>query len=283
MRRPALSLAIVLLAGCARAQPPPQGWSVAWTLPGLADPESVAPSPDGKVLYIANVNGESDAVDGNGFISRASPDGKMLERTWVTGLDAPKGAAVAGDKLYVSDITRLVEIDRIKGKILARYAAPRAKFLNDVAVLPDGTVVVSDSQTARIYALKNGRLEIWAEGPLLKGANGIWPEPGRVLMVTMAGRLLAFDDATRQPKVLAEGLGQGDGLAPAGPHAYYVSEWPGRLFRVTDDGRVATLLDSRKSQTYINDFVRFGDELLVPHMKPGEIVAYRLPMAAARP
>lgn len=283
MRRLALALALLLAAGCAKAQPAPDGWRIAWTLPGLADPESVAPSPDGKLLYIANVNGESDAVDGNGFISRASADGKMLQRTWITGLDAPKGAAVAGDRLYVSDITKLVEIDRNAGRILARYEAPGGKFLNDVAVLPDGTVVVSDSQTSRIYALKRGRLEVWAEGPLLKGANGIWPEAGRVLMVTMAGRLLAFDYQTRQPKVLAEGLGQGDGLAPAGPGAYYVSEWPGRLFRVTEDGKVATLIDSRQAGIYINDFVRSGDELLVPHMKPGEIVAYRLPKSPARP
>jgi DNA-binding beta-propeller fold protein YncE len=276
MRVVALLAAMVMAAGCARAQPAAPGWRIAWTLGGLADPESVAPSPDGKLLYIANVNGESDAVDGNGFISRASADGKLLERSWVSGLDAPKGVVVAGDRLYVSDITRLVEIDRNSGRILARHEAPGAKFLNDVAVLPDGTVVVSDSQTARIYALSGGKMSVWAQGPLLTGANGILPEPSRMLMVTMQGRLLAFDYATRQPKVLAEGLGLGDGLAPAGGGAYYVSEWPGRLYRVGGDGKAVTLIDSRKAETYINDFVRLGDLLLVPHMKPGEIVAYRL-------
>jgi len=281
--RPASLIVLVALAACSPRPTAQAGWRPVWRVGGLADPESVAASPDGKTLYVANVNGQADARDGNGFISRLSPDGRMIERTWITGLDAPKGAVVAGDKLYVSDITRLVEIDRNAGRITARYDAPGGKFLNDVAVLPDGAPVVSDSQTARIYVLKGSRLSTWAEGPLLKGANGLLSEPGRLLMITMAGKLLAFDYATRAPKVLADGLGLGDGLAPAGGGAYYASEWPGRLYLIGPDGKVATLIDSRKAGVYINDIARFGDELLVPHMKPGEVVAYRAPQPAARP
>ena len=66
---------------------------------------------DGRTLYIANVGGEGEARDGNGYISRATTGGKLHQQKWVTGLDAPKGAIVSGDKLYVSDIDRLVEID----------------------------------------------------------------------------------------------------------------------------------------------------------------------------
>lgn len=276
-------LAAAGLAACAPKTAAPAAWTPVWRAAGLADPESVAPSPDGKLLYVANVNGEADARDGNGFISRLSPDGRIIDRTWVTGLDAPKGAVAAGDRLYVSDITRLVEIDRVAGKILARYEAPGAKFLNDVALSPDGTPLVSDSQTARIYALEGGRMQVWAEDPLLKGANGLLPERDRLLMITMDGKLLAFDYATRAPKVLVEGLGLGDGLAPAGGGAYYASEWPGRLYRIGADGKVATLIDSRKAGIYINDIARAGDELLVPHMKPGEVVAYRPPIPEPRP
>jgi DNA-binding beta-propeller fold protein YncE len=67
----------------------------------LSDPESVALAADGRTLYVANVAGEGEVRDGNGFISRISTSHRMLQRTWVTGLDAPKGAIVAGGKLYV--------------------------------------------------------------------------------------------------------------------------------------------------------------------------------------
>ena len=45
---------------------------------------------------------------------------------------------------------------------------------------------------------------------------------------------------------------------------------------MTPDGKAQTLIDSRKAETYINDFMRLGDLLIVPHWKPGELVAYRL-------
>ena len=44
----------------------------------------------------------------------------MLEREWATGLDAPKGMALANGQLYVADIDRLVEIDPATGKIVAQ-------------------------------------------------------------------------------------------------------------------------------------------------------------------
>jgi len=247
-----------------------------WKLTGLADPESVALAEDGRTLYVANVAGEGDAHDGNGFISRVSTGGKMLQREWVTGLDAPKGAIVANGRLYVSDIDRLVEIDTRTGKIVARYPAPGAKFLNDVAVAPDGTVLVADSGTARILALKDGVVTVWSADPELKSVNGLLPEPGRLLVTTMEGKFLAFDYASKAVKVLAKDLGQADGVASAAGDNYFVSEWPGRLFLVMPDGRSKVLMDSRASETYINDFIKVGDLLIVPNWKPGSLTAYRM-------
>jgi DNA-binding beta-propeller fold protein YncE len=247
-----------------------------WTLTGLASPESVALGPDGRTLYVANVGGEGEAKDGNGFISRVSTNGKMLQRQWVTGLDAPKGAAVAGGKLYVSDIDRLVEIDIAAGKVTARYPAPGATFLNDVAVAPDGAVLVADSGTGRIFALAKGAMSVWSAAPELKSVNGLLAEPGRLVVTTMEGKLLAIDYPARGVKVLASGLGQADGVSPGDGDTYFVSEWPGRLFRVTADGRTQVLMDTRAKGAYINDFIRVGDLLIVPSWKPGSLSAYRV-------
>src|SRR4030095_12755808 len=92
-----------------------------WKRTGLAEPESVAIGTDGRTLYVANVGGEGEVKDGNGFISRVSPGARVRARQWVTGLAAPRAAIVAGGKLYVSDIDRLVAIDIAAGKIAARY------------------------------------------------------------------------------------------------------------------------------------------------------------------
>ncbi len=276
MGRTILALSIMALAALQGAPAQALTLQPLWTVTGLEDPESAAISGDGKIFYVANVAGEGDAVDGRGFISRVSRDGKMLQKEWVTGMDAPKGAIVAGDRLFVSDITKLVEIDIAAGKIVARYPAPGSKFLNDVAVLPDGTVVVSDSGTSRIYALKNGVMAVWAEGPLLAAVNGLSPEKDRLVIATMASRLLAMDYRTHAITVLATGIGDGDGLAALGGGRYLVSAWPGQLFEVAPDGKLTTLIDSRKAGTYINDLIIVGDTLILPHMKPGSLEALRI-------
>lgn len=276
MARALLPLLMLALAACQGPTKDAVRLEHAWTLGGLADPESAAISPDGKTLYVANVAGEVDVVDGHGFISRVSRDGKMLQREWVTDLNAPKGAIVAGGRLYVSDITQLVEIDIASGQVVARYLAPGAKFLNDVAVTPAGEVIVSDSNTARIYVLKVGHMEVWAEAPLLKAVNGLFPEPDRLVIATMAGRLLAMDYKTHAVTVLAEGLGDGDGVAPLGQGRYLVSVWPGQLFEVGPKGDLVVLKDTRAVDTYINDIIIVGDTVIAPHMKPGSLEALRI-------
>ncbi|TAL30119.1 PQQ-binding-like beta-propeller repeat protein [Phenylobacterium sp.] len=273
----ALALCL-LIAGCSahsETRPRAEAREPVWRLSGLADPESVALGADGRTLYVANVAGEGDVKDGNGFISRVSTRGKMLEREWVRGLDAPKGAIVKGDRLFVSDIDQLVEIDTRTARIVARYPVPGAKFLNDVAVAPDGTVLVADSGTARILQLKDGQVSLWSADPELRSVNGLLPEADRLLVTTMEGKFLAFDYRARAVKVLATGLGQADGVARAQGDEYLISEWPGRLFLVEPNG-MRTVLDSREAGVYINDFIRVGDLLIVPNWKPGTITAYRM-------
>ncbi len=184
-----------------------------WRLAGLANPESVALSGDGAFLYVTNVNGEGEVEDGNGFISRVSLDGHMLQRDFATGLDAPKGIMVGGDALYAADINELVVLDAATGAVRRRVPAPGAQFLNDLAFAPDGQVLMADSATRRIYAVRSDTAEVWLENELLDSVNGLLPEPNRLVVTTMAGRLLAIDWSSRAVTVLAEGLGNADGVA----------------------------------------------------------------------
>lgn len=277
-----LSLAALgLCAACAReptppAAPEPVRLEQVWRLGGFANPEGVAFSADGQTLYVTNVNGEGEAEDGNGFISRVSSDGRMLEREWARGLDAPKGVAPAGDLLYVADINDIAVISAADGSLRQRIAAPGARFLNDLAVTPSGLVLAADSETRRIYAVRNGAAEVWLEHDLLESANGLLPEPQRLVVTTMAGRLLAIDYETRAITVLAEGLGDADGVAALGGGRYLVSEWPGAMHVVGADGAITTILDTREEGRFLNDFLLVGDTLYQPHWEPSELTAYRV-------
>jgi len=122
-----------------------------WETPAnLKNPESVAYASKPNVLIFSNVNGKPDQKDQNGFISKVSPsNGSIIELNWVKGLNAPKGIAISndGNKLYVSDITDLVEIDIASGKIIKRFNGPGSSFLNDVVADNLGNIYVSDTGT----------------------------------------------------------------------------------------------------------------------------------------
>lgn len=247
-----------------------------WRIGGLANPESVALSEDGAFLYVANVNGEGEGQDGNGFISRVALDGRMLEREFAVGLDGPKGIALRGDVLYAADIDDVAVINARTGELGQRVAIPGAVFLNDLAIAPDGVVLIADSGTARIYALRDGAAEIWLEDTLLRSVNGLLAERERLVVTTMQGRLLAIDYQTRAVTILAEGLGDADGVAPIGGNQYLVSEWPGLIHVVAADGAHMTLLDTREERRFMNDFLLVGDVLYQPHWEPSELSAYRV-------
>lgn len=276
--------AIFFIVACAQDAPAPveQAQAAAprlelgWRTGNLANPESAALSADGSFLYVTNVNGEGEAKDGNGFIARVSTDGSVLNREFVTGLDGPKGITLGGDSLYVADIDQLVIVDAGTGAIRRRVPAPGAKFLNDLTIAPDGQVLIADSESQRIYSARENMIEVWLEHELLRSVNGLMPEPARLIVTTMQGRLLAVNYATREITVLAEGLGDADGVAALGDGRYLVSEWPGLMHVVSPDGTHETILDTRAENRYLNDFLLVGDMLYQPHWEPGEMSAYRV-------
>src|SRR5919199_1865433 len=158
-----------------------------WETPSdFKNPESVAYAPKQNVLFVSNVDGKPDQKDQKGFISKVSPsNGSIIELNWITGLNAPKGIAIYNNsKLYVSDITDLVEIEIANGKITNRYNAPGSKFLNDVVVDNQGNIYVSDTGTNSVYIYErnptnnsynnNTSLQIWLQSPKLDAPNGLY-------------------------------------------------------------------------------------------------------------
>lgn len=276
--------ATFLIAACAQDAPAPAEATQAiatrlelvWRAGNLANPESAALSADGRFLYVTNVNGEGEAKDGNGFIARVSTDGRVLEREFARGLDGPKGIMLAGDALYVADIDQLVVVDAGTGAIRRRVPAAGAQFLNDLTIAPDGNVLIADSGRQRIYTTRGDTIEVWLEHDLLGSVNGLLPEPRRLVVTTMQGRLMAIDYVTREITMLAEGLGEADGVAALDDGRYLISEWPGLMHVVSPAGTHETILDTRAENRYLNDFLLIGDMLYQPHWEPSELSAYRI-------
>ena len=150
------------------------GLTEIWRLDSeLNRPESVTYDTQTNALYVSCIVGKGADKDGNGYIAKVSLQGKLLNKRWATGLDGPKGLAIDNGILYASDIDRLVAIDINSGKIVAKYPAEGATFLNDVAIDAKGSVYMSDSRSSLIYRLNNGKLSLWLNNTHLRNQRAL--------------------------------------------------------------------------------------------------------------
>ncbi len=249
------------------------------TKPELRIPESVLYDDARNILYVSNINGKSTEKNGQGFISKVSLDGKITVLQWVTGLNAPKGSALYKDKLYVSDIDHLVEIDLNTGTILANHPAPGAQFLNDVAADPEGNVYVSDMspENSAIYQLRQGRMTVWMKGPEISRPNGLSIEGTRLLVGNSGdGTLKAISLADKKISTIVQ-VGSGiDGLRPDGKGNYFISDWQGKTSLVTASGTIIVLVDTTASKINAADleYIPGTRFLLIPTFFNNRVMAY---------
>lgn len=247
----------------------------------LRVPESVLYHESGNILYVSNINGRSTHKNGQGFISKVSLDGKIERFKWATGLNAPKGSAIYGNKLYVSDIDRLVEIDLETGKILAKYPAAGARFLNDVAADASGNVYVTDmsSENSAIYKLSQGNMTVWVKGKEIINPNGLFMEEKRLVVGNSGdGSLKAINLADKKIKTIAK-VGSGiDGLRSDGKGNYFISDWKGKTSLVTVSGKIIVLIDTTASKINSADleYIKSKRLLLIPTFFDNRVTAYRL-------
>lgn len=276
-------------AWCINASAHGEDLELQWETTGFKNPESVIYDPRNDVLYVSNVNGEPTAKTSDGFISRLSLDGEILELKWVTGLHAPKGTAVHGERLYVADIDTLVEIDTNDGSIVARYKVDDAVFLNDVAASEDGIVYVSDMALDRIHRLKDGEFTIWLESEALENPNGLYVEPDRIIVAAWGvmtdgfatetpGHLKAVSLADKSVSSIGPGepVGNLDGVERDIDGDYYVTDWmAGKLLHIEPDGSVEVLLDLNQGSADLGH-VPEKNLILIPMMLDNKVLAYQI-------
>lgn len=216
-------------------QSPPAPHRLA-TVDGFQIPESVRYDPERDAYYVSNINVHATAADNNGFISILSPDGVVVNHRFVAGgeagttLNAPKGMALVGTDLWVTDVTVLRSFDRRTGRPgRAIDLGPHgAIFLNDLAAHPDGGLFVSDTSlvfspegkvtrggTDRVYRISpTGDVSIAVADPRLQGPNGLfWDNrANQLLIASLSGKNVYGWTASTGLSVLASGPGSYDGI-----------------------------------------------------------------------
>jgi len=171
---------------------------------GFEHPESVVHDTLLDLYLVSNVgalppSGFPGALDHNGYISRVSPEGVILELKWIQDgvngvtLNSPKGICLYRRSLYVADVDTLRVFDRFTGAPLRSVAmpnpfAPASLFLNDVVVDNDGAAYLTDNLNSAIFVVDpEGQASVLASGPQVGNPNGILADESGVSWVTFLG------------------------------------------------------------------------------------------------
>ena len=249
-----------------------------WETPDLLTTcESVCYNNATKTIFVSCIDGNPTDKDLNGFISELSLTGDIITLNWVTGLNAPKGMGIFGNKLYVTDIDRIVEIDIETAMISKEYRVEGANFLNDITISPEGDVYISDMSTAKIHRIKKGILETWFTSEEFINPNGLFFEDKELLVGTRNGIYSIRIEDKRLWHLIKE-TGGIDGLEADGKGSYIISDWQGKIQLVNIEKDPVLLLNT--SDKGINaadiEYIPERKMLLVPTFSDNRVMAYEL-------
>jgi hypothetical protein len=240
----------------------------------IAVPESVLPDLKNDILYVSLINGGGWDADGVGGVGKLSPEGKIIDSNFITGLNAPKGLGKFENHLYAADINEVVVIDLNKGKVEKKIAIPGAQMLNDITVSDKGIVYVSDSKTSKIWRIQNNLPSLFLEN--IDGANGV-KAMGNDLIFAQ-GKFLKKANANKEISQIAEVTEGIDGIEPVGNGDFLATSWVGYIYYIHANGNVETLLETHDEKINAAD-IGYNSEkktVYVPTFLHKTVAAYKL-------
>jgi hypothetical protein len=253
---------------------------------GLESPNSFVGDPSGKEYFISNINGEPDARDNNGFITKLDTDGKIIHLKFIQGgvsdvlLHAPKGMALVGRILYIADLDQLRGFDKTTGALITTVSFPslsRAQVsLTDVTASPTGFLYASDQTANSIYRINpaaNHQVDLLIHDERLAGPAGIAVHPktnhliavswekGKILEITPEGQLTELESngffTSRFQNLSGVDFDQWGNM--------YVSDFTkGKIWRMTRDHRFQVIAEYLPAPADIG-IDRTNNLILVPY------------------
>ncbi|MEX5214104.1 MAG: hypothetical protein NW703_08055 [Nitrospiraceae bacterium] len=169
----------------------------------LRGPYSFVVDPDTKEYFISSINGDEDARDNNGFITKVDESGKVVALKFIEGgrdgvtLHAPRGLAIVGQTLYVADLDQVRGFDKSTGKLLLTFplgsgSLPQAGYsslLMDIAYDGKDLLYVSDRTGQSIFRIDvphQHQVSTLVRDPQLGGPAGlaVHPKGDRLVVVS---------------------------------------------------------------------------------------------------
>lgn len=264
------------------------------TVSGFDHPESVWPTP-GEV-YVSNIGKafNPSAKDGDGYISLLNPRGRVIERVFIAGLNAPKGMAVVRGVLYVADVDHLIGFDlKTKAKVFdLSFESEKTALLNDLVIKDIETLFVSATDVGKVYQVNLSAKTYSALPGTLNGPNGLFYDAARRWLIiansgsgNQPGDIGVFEENAGQLnyRTLLPRVGSLDGIALLNATSVLVSGQgtsagvgAGQVqrFDLTDNslksyGPLANLRGTA-------DFGLFGELLYLPQPEAGTVIIQRM-------
>lgn len=246
---------------------------------GLTHCESAVYDAKNDIIYASLIGNRED---GDGAIATIDTDGKLINITFIEGLNDPKGIAISKDRLYVSDITQLVEADLATGKIFKKHTVDGIQFLNDVVIDHTGNVFVSDTRTSEIYKLdKDGNFSLWLADAALDNPNGLLIQDNTMYVASWGsqpagGRVSRIDMETKVIDSVSALIGNLDGIRPYDKNRMIISDWKsGNIHLINYNGNAELVLQVGESVGDIA-YIKEKDLLLLPMNKQSRLLFYKL-------
>lgn len=257
---------------------------------GFSHPESVFVNKD--EVYVSNIGEKLEpmAKDNDGFISKLDKNGNVVELKWIANLNAPKGMNVINDTLYVVDIDTLKGFDLKSKKEVLNIPVDGAVFLNDIVVLDNNTLLVSDTGTGIIHQFNLAKKQYQTFAKLdsqYAGPNGLLLDPKKKTLIVVGydpagkqqGSVVSIDLKSKKVRAITKPLGALDGVTVAKNGDLLVSDWgtdlQGVIYRIDSKGQVSII--KIESMGGPADMYSDGVSLWIPRMVDKKVSKIDLP------